>query len=283
MLDYEMAIFITNPATSRYLIVTPQRQKRHPQANAQATPRCPFCSGSEADTPPEVDRIGEGEPNTPGWFVRVVPNKYPITDIHEVIIHSPEHDKDISQLPKEHIHHIFTMYQRRLHQYASEGTCVLFCNAGKKAGISLSHPHSQLALLPPDIQLPQRTIEPIQHITHQTPLLTAYCPAFSEWPLETWITPTHDGLFETMTSEHVQHLSEFFPAILNNIKKVAHSPDVGWSDEEVPYNFTLINQNPWSIRIIPRIQIPAGFELATGIAVNSIDPSHAAELLKQAA
>ena len=31
-------------------------------------------------TPPEVHRTGAGEPDTPGWRVRVVPNLYPIVD-----------------------------------------------------------------------------------------------------------------------------------------------------------------------------------------------------------
>lgn len=40
---------------------------------------CPFCDGSEGKTPPEIFAIREpgSEPNSPGWKVRVVPNKYP--------------------------------------------------------------------------------------------------------------------------------------------------------------------------------------------------------------
>src|SRR4051812_44397429 len=39
----------------------------------------PFLEGHEDRTPPEVFalRPGSGEPNTPGWLVRVVPNLYP--------------------------------------------------------------------------------------------------------------------------------------------------------------------------------------------------------------
>lgn len=40
---------------------------------------CPFCEGREDKTPPEVyaTRPGGGEPDTPGWTTRVVPNLYP--------------------------------------------------------------------------------------------------------------------------------------------------------------------------------------------------------------
>jgi UDPglucose--hexose-1-phosphate uridylyltransferase len=40
---------------------------------------CPFCEGHEDRTPPEVwaRRPGGGEPDTPGWTARSVPNLYP--------------------------------------------------------------------------------------------------------------------------------------------------------------------------------------------------------------
>jgi UDPglucose--hexose-1-phosphate uridylyltransferase len=41
---------------------------------------CPFCEGHEQRTPAEVfaSRSGAGDPNTPGWTARVVPNLYPL-------------------------------------------------------------------------------------------------------------------------------------------------------------------------------------------------------------
>jgi UDPglucose--hexose-1-phosphate uridylyltransferase len=48
---------------------------------------CPFCEGREDRTPPEVyaTRPAGGDPDTPGWTTRVVPNLYPaLTDAHQV-------------------------------------------------------------------------------------------------------------------------------------------------------------------------------------------------------
>ena len=44
-----------------------------------AADTCPFCEGREDQTPPETwaDRPGGGEPDSPGWRVRAVPNLYP--------------------------------------------------------------------------------------------------------------------------------------------------------------------------------------------------------------
>lgn len=40
---------------------------------------CPFCTGNEAITPREIESVRHTDtaPDTPGWTVRVVPNKFP--------------------------------------------------------------------------------------------------------------------------------------------------------------------------------------------------------------
>ena len=50
-----------------------------PASAADAADRCPFCAGREDRTPPEVwaDRPDGGEPDSPGWRQRSVPNLYP--------------------------------------------------------------------------------------------------------------------------------------------------------------------------------------------------------------
>lgn len=50
------------------------------EVRPDAAEHCPFCEGREERTPPEVwaDRPGGGEPDTPGWRVRSVPNLYPV-------------------------------------------------------------------------------------------------------------------------------------------------------------------------------------------------------------
>jgi len=50
-----------------------------PEDEPKGPENCPFCEGREERTPPEVyaTRPGGGEPGTPGWTTRVVPNLYP--------------------------------------------------------------------------------------------------------------------------------------------------------------------------------------------------------------
>lgn len=134
---------------------------------------CPFCYGNEHLTPPEIQVITDcaRAPNTPGWKVRVVPNKYPALRIegdldkkgegiydmsngigaHEVIIDTPEHFKGIEELDVEDIKNIVKMYCLRsldLRKDKRFKYILIFKNVGAQAGASLEHPHSQLIALP---------------------------------------------------------------------------------------------------------------------------------------
>src|SRR5690348_14914203 len=66
----------------RRVIVAADRAAR-PYTTAEGTDRrsgpaaCPFCPGHESETPPETCRAGDGDADTPGWRIRVVPNLYP--------------------------------------------------------------------------------------------------------------------------------------------------------------------------------------------------------------
>jgi UDPglucose--hexose-1-phosphate uridylyltransferase len=159
--------------TGRWVIIATDRAKRPHQHGSAATEPCPFCSGNEAMTPPEVlaYRRSSGDSNAPGWSLRVVSNKYPAFEqtvryqarndgllestnsvgVHEVIIESPEHVTDIGSLSKEHIVLVLRAYQQRLRHWRGDPRwqyLMIFKNQGEQAGASLEHVHSQLVALP---------------------------------------------------------------------------------------------------------------------------------------
>ena len=53
-----------------------------PTTHDAAREECPLCEGHESWTPPETYalRPGGGPPDSPGWLVRAVPNKYPLLE-----------------------------------------------------------------------------------------------------------------------------------------------------------------------------------------------------------
>src|SRR5262249_61897223 len=76
-----------DPIVGRWVIIATDRAKRPLPIRAEMPPGdegpCPFCEGSEQETPNEIlaYRDRNSQPNTRGWRVRVVPNKYPALPI----------------------------------------------------------------------------------------------------------------------------------------------------------------------------------------------------------
>ncbi|HXG49827.1 MAG TPA: galactose-1-phosphate uridylyltransferase [candidate division Zixibacteria bacterium] len=170
-----------DPFSTRWVIVAPERAGRpgsRLDRRGDAAP-CPFCSGAENNTPPEVlaYRDDAGRPNGPGWRLRVVPNKYPAlgadesaespqpspfresmsaVGAHEVIIESPDHVKRAAELGLTRLEEVLSAYRDRIAAHRANDAwryVLVYKNEGAAAGATLEHVHSQLVaapLLPPD-------------------------------------------------------------------------------------------------------------------------------------
>jgi len=286
-----MAKYVPDIKTQRWVIISPGRTKRPADAPPGGTIAdkpdasvCPFCVGHEATTPPEVYRIGPGEKDKPGWDVRVVPNKYPITDIHEVIIHSPNDDDDIEKLPLEQVTKILRAYRDRYRAHTSDGQVLIFCNHGAHAGASLKHPHAQLVVVPKQINLDALTREPIANVVTENTGYITYCPDFSQWPFEKWIAPRDEGSrFGDVDDSQLSDLAMILQGAIQSIEAIYQDAQFNYIHPGVPfdYNYYIYHGTNWFIRIIPRFIHRAGFELGTGLNVNVVDPAEAARFLKE--
>jgi UDPglucose--hexose-1-phosphate uridylyltransferase len=166
-----------DPLQHRWVIIATEREARPSDLDDSTKYNrvkvCPFCGGHESSTPPEIWAIRDPhtQPNTPGWKVRVVPNKYPALNIgpegkrigvgyydmiegtgaHEVIIETPQHDVSMADLSPEHIKWVLLSYRERLKDLYKDPRfkyVLIFKNHGRRAGASLVHPHSQLIATP---------------------------------------------------------------------------------------------------------------------------------------
>lgn len=278
-----MAKYVPDIKTQRWVIIAPGRTSR-PEDAGSTRPACPFCVGNEALTPPEVYRIGPGEKDAPGWLVRVVPNKFPITDIHEVIIHSPDDQKDIEHLPLEQVARVLTAYRDRFRAHQDNGHVLIFCNHGFHAGASLKHPHSQLAVIPKQINLDTLEREPINNVIEENTSFITYCPDFSQWPFEVWIVPKDGhGKFSEITDSELPDLAQVLQKAIRKLELISAKPPPGIKPEgeSFIYNYYIYHMERWYIRVTPRFVHRAGFELGTGLSVNVTDPSEAARILKE--
>lgn len=283
-----MARYVPDIQTHRWVIIAPGRTRRSHKTDERRT--CAFCYGGEHISNTEVYRLGTGSPNSAnGWRVRVIANKYPITDIHEVIIHSPGEEKDMDMLTLAEVIDVLTVYRSRYQLHSTRGQVLIFCNHGEDAGASIAHPHSQLVVLPLQINVDALSKEPFTNVVENRGDFVIYCPEFSQWPYETWIAPTRSGTtFGELTNEELAALAQVLQWTLKRLvahltsKDVHHHPGVPSVRPErgLSYNYYIYHGKDWFVRIIPRLVHRAGFELGTGLSVNIVDPAKAAEILR---
>ncbi len=177
-----------DPVIGRWVIISTERGKKpsdfsEPQP-AQRRGFCPFCPGNEDKTPPEVlaFRDDGSAPNTPGWRVRVVPNKFPALQIegslgrkgeglydkmngigaHEVFIETTDHELELGDLDVDHIESVLWAFRERMLDLKRDRRfryILVFKNQGEAAGASLEHSHTQLIATP---IIPKRVQEELE-------------------------------------------------------------------------------------------------------------------------
>ena len=178
-----------DPITGRWIIVNYEKAMRPEDFSFEKTKKaddtrdCPFCPGNEHLTPPEIIAHRKtGKTNSPGWTIRVVPNKYPALEdkgnldkcgfgvfdkmngigAHEVIVDIPEHMQDMADISDKQVEEVMWSYLSRSTDLKKDPRfkyILVFRNYGKSAGASLEHPHSQLIALP---IVPKRVNEELQ-------------------------------------------------------------------------------------------------------------------------
>jgi UDPglucose--hexose-1-phosphate uridylyltransferase len=131
----------------------------------------PFAEGNEASTPPEVYAVRPdgSAPDTPGWRVRAVPNRYPALTpdaedpppssspdlfwsgagrgAHEVIVNAPEPAGSLADLEPAQVALAVDVWRERMRAHADAACLHLMVNEGPDAGASVAHTHAQLFAL----------------------------------------------------------------------------------------------------------------------------------------
>lgn len=172
-----MPEFRKDPVIGRWVIIATSRGLRPTDFTVEKIEYhyqvCPLCPGQEEKTPPEVlsYRTPGTLPNTVGWNLRVVPNKFPALQVegnldregiglydrmngigaHEVVIETPEHRKMMADFSEKQMEDVLWAYRDRILDLKKDSRfryIMIFKNYGEAAGASLEHSHSQLIALP---------------------------------------------------------------------------------------------------------------------------------------
>lgn len=330
-----------DPVSGEWVIIATERSRRphdFRKSEESDSPKperldtCPFCPGNEGLTPPEICAFREVDslPNTPGWWVRTVPNKYPaLTEAgdlnprrvgiytamhalgtHEVIIETPLHNQHPATMPPDQWQEAIRMYRERalsLQRDPHFQYVLLFRNHGKPAGASLEHPHSQLTALPFVPEVVQRKIDGIMRYADQrggclycdmlaqerdsgtrvileNTHFMVFAPFASRYPFEVCILPKHHAAHFAQEPPDVHRVfAATLQEVLQRLARILDDPPYNYMIYTAPVNLEHEPLFHWHLTLAPRLAVPAGFEMGTGVYINIVAPEEAAEYLRNTA
>lgn len=291
----------------KYVIISPKRGQR-PHITKVCTDdsekkECFMCPNGKVKVIYELPDLKGG------WLVRVIKNIYPALSLdnkyaygkQEIIIETPEHKKEIHELPIEHIKRILDVYSERyesLRKLEKIRYVLVFKNEGGKAGESIDHAHSQVIALPMVPPLIREEITAIDDYTmeHQScpycdiiknekkservawedKHIFTLCPFASVSPYGVWFIPKrHVKSLYDMNEDEKTSLAKALKHITGKIFTLD-----GLSYNYFFHNGLDDNNHHMVLKVTPRPNIWAGLELGTGVIINSVPPEDAAKFYR---
>jgi UDPglucose--hexose-1-phosphate uridylyltransferase len=276
---------------------TPPEIARYPGGaswNVRVVPNLFAALGSET---------GNGHAAAQGVFQEI-----PGAGSHEVIVESPRHDARLDELQESDVVRVVETWRARTRDLAARPEIrgvVVFKNFGPLAGTSLVHTHSQIIATPVALPAIERRVDiatrfrdeqggcvyeklleeeraDAVRVIDDLDGFTVLAPFASTSPYETWIVPReHRSAFADLGDDCVGQLARALIRSLRSIRRACDDPD---------YNLMVMSAEGedssdafhWFVRIVPKLTTPAGFELASGMSINTVAPEDAAAALRSA-
>lgn len=229
---------------------------------------------------------------------------------HEVVIETPVHNRSIPFMETGDIEDIIRVYRQRYHELKKDPevkVVIIFKNYGRGAGTSLQHPHSQIVaapIVPPYIrrkfEVATRHFDDMgqclycdvlheelrdgSRVVIEDGRLAALHPYGSHYAFETWIMPLkHKSSFGDINDEEISALASMLKAVLMKLYRGLGNPDYNLVVHTSPVDDEHKSYYSWHIQIVPRLTQMAGFELGSGININSALPEETAAFMRKVA
>lgn len=227
--------------------------------------------------------------------------------VHDVIIDTPDHSHSIALMPDAHVANLLRVYKSRYDALSLDprvAHVTIFKNHGGDAGASLEHPHSQLIAAPViSHQVRERFQQALNHydeygecmfcqmiqdeiaeqhrIVLATECFVAIEPFASATPFATHIYPQrHMASFGDISSREIGDLARMLRMVLAKLYYGLGNPDFNFTIRSAPAEYVGVKHFHWYFSIIPRLTRVAGFELGSGMFINTVLPESAAEFLR---
>ena len=226
---------------------------------------------------------------------------------HDLVI-TRDHEKNFAKLSPNRAAEVMTLFAKRYREL-TEDPCIFYSSAffnwGPKAGASLYHPHYQilsLPIIPPDVEhsltgsaryytknkkcvhcdMLQYERKVKKRIVLENEDAVVLAPYVSRSSYELRLFPKkHLPFFEQSSDRILKSTSLLLQKTLRLIQDKLGDPDLNFFIHTAPLKHQ--DRYPyyhWHIEIIPKITVWAGFELSTGVEINTIDPDYVASFLR---
>ncbi|HZD72031.1 MAG TPA: galactose-1-phosphate uridylyltransferase [Actinomycetes bacterium] len=227
---------------------------------------------------------------------------------HEVVIESRHHDWDPATAQTAEVRRVLEAYRARYRALQDErpGVILPFRNHGSGAGTSLPHPHSQVVKTPVVplrlrqlldvarayyddrggclyVDVTEQELADGSRVVLATPELVALQPFASAAAHETWIMPRfHQASFGDAADQTLDALAGALRAVLAGLSELLGDPDYNYVVHSAPVGEERTEYFLWHVQLLPRLSVPAGFELGSGMAINPSLPETTAAALRDA-
>lgn len=295
-----------NFLTGEYVIFSPDRLKRPQNFSKNNIIKssildCPFCLENAFMTFEPMYKLFEKE-------IRIIENKYPIIckdndffGLHYVIIDTKDHYKRIENYTDEHIFYLMKAIRENLKNIYFDKRIryvQVFKNQGINAGASQEHSHWQILALPILPYKQQKIVQAFkeyekntgncylcdlkfeENIIEENEEFIAFCPNDSLFSYEINIMPKKHILnFLNLDEDRLKLLGCILKSCIKRLNVIYKGLD---------YNIFIYSslrktdEHHIFLKIIPRIGNFGGFEISTGMFVNSVLPCIATKNLKEA-
>ena len=226
---------------------------------------------------------------------------------HEVVAESPLHNQTLALMGTAEIELVLRAWQERvraLWTLTRTDHVVLFKNHGPLGGTSLEHPHSQLVSLPvAPVQVRHRTDAALRYFddyghcvyckmleverADQARLVSvgeqfsAFVPYAAFSPYSVWIVPhQHRCCFSHSTPEELQDLAVVLRDLLRRFYYGLHDPSYNLVLRLPSREFRDVAFYHYYFALVPRLGKAAGFEMGTGMFINTSLPELDAAFLR---
>lgn len=280
----------------------PGHEDRTPPASLTLPPSGPWQVRVVPNRYPAVEENPSGESQQFSDLFKTLPGQ----GIHEVLIESPDHNIDLAQYSAQQMSAILSAIVERCRFYRSLDRCetiFIFRNWGARAGASLIHGHLQIGCLPLVSQetahqfaraksafiergcamcaVIEAELSANTRIVAVNDSFVAFCPFAAIVPYQTTIVPRrHLPLFDESTADELRDFADILTRTTAAVKPASGSSDYNIMWKLPPVKESLREAWHWSLDIMPRTTIAAGFEYLSGIYINVVAPEQAAARMR---